>query len=171
MPPSLSEIVLSGINRDDLAGRMDAFFEQIDRTVAGYFPVCRNRGECCHFSTYGHKLYVTSIELIHFVRHALPAWRKPEREPACPYQIEGLCAARSFRPLGCRIFFCDPDTRDWQGPEYERRLIELRQIGTDFVIDYRYIEWLSAIGELTEALRAKNLGFAGIDAPAAGMID
>jgi hypothetical protein len=171
MSPSLSEIVLPNPDRDDLAARMDGFYAAVDLAVARNEPVCRQRGECCHFATYGHKLYVSSVELVFFVRHARLAWRPPGESAVCPYQIDGLCAARPFRPLGCRIFFCDPDSQDWQGPEYELRLMELRQIGVDFGVDYRYEEWLSALRDLTRAAHSKKGGFAGIDAPSADMIE
>ena len=152
MPPSLSEIVLPHIDRDDLAAKMDAFYAEADQAIAANRPVCRNRGECCRFAAFGHKLYASSVELVDFVRCARSAWHYPGGASDCPYHVGGLCVARPFRPLGCRIFFCDPETREWQGPEYERRLIELRQIGTDFGVDYRYVEWLSALRELSEAI-------------------
>jgi len=168
--PSLSEIVLPAVNRDDLAAKMRAFYADADAAIAAYRPICRNRGECCRFATFGHKLYVSSVELVYFVRHARSAWREPGESSDCPCQIDGLCAARPYRPLGCRVFFCDPEAREWQGPEYERRLLELRQIGADFGVDYRYVEWLSAMRELTDAIRSKNRGFDGIDAPSPDMI-
>ena len=29
-------------------------------------------------------------------------------EAGCPFQINGLCTARERRPLGCRVYYCDP---------------------------------------------------------------
>ncbi len=49
--------------------------------------------------------------------------------------------------MGCRIFFCDPDSQDWQNDEYERRLGELKRIGEARHLPYRYQEWLSALAE------------------------
>jgi hypothetical protein len=171
MPPTLSEIVLPHWDLDPLAARMDAFYVEVDQAIAENQPICLNRGKCCHFAAFGHRLYVSSVELAYFLRHARHDWRTPGESSDCPYQIDGVCTARPFRPLGCRIFFCDPESQDWQGPEYERRLIELRAIGVGFGIDYRYIEWLSALRELTQAVPSKNAGLGGIDAHPPDMID
>ena len=164
----LGDLVLPHVERADLRARLTAFYAAVDEAIAAHKPVCRNRGDCCRFDRYGHKLYVTTLELACFLHGRRGSWRPP-RDDACPYQIDGRCTAREHRPLGCRVFFCDPATRDWQGPEYERRLIELRQIGADFGIPYRYIEWLSALHALHAAEESCSSG--GIDAASGDMIE
>lgn len=172
MIASLSDIVLPHVNRDDLAGRMAEFYTDVDKAIAAHGPVCRNRGRCCEFDGYGHKLYVTTVELVYFVRGSRRQWRQPADGRSCPYQIDRRCIAREHRPLGCRIFFCDPDARAWQGPEYERRLGELKRIGVEFGIEYRYVDWLSALEAVAPAGAAqKHSSAAGIDAAQRSMID
>jgi len=154
---SLSDIVLAAARDDRLAECLAAFYGATDQAIAGYGPVCRNRGLCCHFAEFGHKLYVTTAELAFFLRQAGGGARRPDAAgDDCPYHVAGRCEARLFRPLGCRVFFCDPDTREWQGPEYESRLIELKGIGDRHGVDYLYVEWLSALRELSEALGSKE---------------
>lgn len=133
---------------DAFSSAMRDFYEEVDATIAGHQPVCINRGDCCKFAAFGHRLYVTDIELIYFLRgeadRLLPA---DPAAGACPYQQAGRCTAREHRPLGCRIFFCDENARDWQGPEYERLLDRLKHLGRQFDMAYRYREWLSALSE------------------------
>ncbi len=52
-----------------LLAELDAFFGQLDQRIADHQPVCRNRGVCCKFDAFGHKLYVTTLELAYFRAH------------------------------------------------------------------------------------------------------
>ncbi len=144
----------------ELDRRMREFYERVDADVNAHRPVCINRGVCCKFATFGHKLYVTGVELQYFVdRQKVAGLQAVESENACPYQVDGFCTAREHRPLGCRIFFCDPNARHWQSDEYERGLAELKQIGNELGIEYRYREWLSALREAQpiDTTEAKSL--------------
>lgn len=172
MTESLRSEVLPHISRDDLAARMTAFYAEVDEAVADHNPVCRNRGVCCRFEQYGHKLYVTNVELAFFVQDNSRQWRTPVDDGACPYHVAGRCTARSSRPLGCRVFFCDLASRGWQGPEYERRLGQLKRIGAALGIEYRYTDWLSALRALDEPPAASNPAVrAEIDAGRGDMIE
>ncbi|HKQ47964.1 MAG TPA: YkgJ family cysteine cluster protein [Phycisphaerae bacterium] len=131
-------------SNDAFTAAMREFYEAVDASIAAQQPVCINRGDCCKFAAFGHRLYVTDVELAYFVRGE-PARLVDPNAGACPYQEAGRCTAREHRPLGCRIFFCDENARDWQGPEYERHLERLKEIGRGFDIPYRYREWLSAL--------------------------
>ncbi|MBN2563314.1 MAG: hypothetical protein JXQ75_20530 [Phycisphaerae bacterium] len=147
-------MILPHVGREDLAERMAAFYAEVDEAIAAHGPDCRGCGDCCKFDRFGHRLYVTNVELVYFVRGTRSHWHKPVGANVCPYQAGGLCIARRHRPLGCRVFHCDPDAQVWQGPEYERRLAALKQITADFGIGYRYTDWLSAL----EALGTSQTG-------------
>ena len=157
MTAALAELVMPHLDRTDLAARIAAFYAAVDEAVAAHGPVCRNRGLCCGFDRFGHSLFVTTVELAYFVRCSRDL-RPAASGSTCPYHVDGVCRARDSRPLGCRVFFCDPLSRHWQGPTYERGLAELKRIGTAFGIDYRYVEWLSALGELTAEKPGKQAG-------------
>jgi Fe-S-cluster containining protein len=130
----------------DFDRRMGEYYRRVDAAIAAHRPTCVNRGACCKFAEYGHKLYVTAVELAYFLDHQRAEGVRPiESDHACPYQAGGMCTAREHRPLGCRVFFCDPAAQEWQPAEYERGLAELKQIGREFGIEYRYQEWLSAL--------------------------
>lgn len=130
---------------DAFTREMQEFYSEVDAAVAARSPICVNRGHCCKFDSFGHKLYVTDVELRYFAEGMRANWTKPSEEAACPYQSNGRCQAREHRPLGCRIFFCDPDAQAWQGPEYERFLSRLKELGDAHSVPYRYREWLSAL--------------------------
>jgi hypothetical protein len=156
---TIAQIVRAHLGNRELHGAVRVFFDEVDRAIAAQNPICRNRGTCCRFESFGHKLYVTAVELIYFAHGQRNAWWRAKEAGVCPYHDGGKCLARSHRPLGCRIFYCDPETRDWQQEEYERRLGELRRIGPRFGVDYRYVEWLSALREAEEAI---SLGWTGL---------
>lgn len=126
-------------NVRDLYGRLDA-------EIAAKRPVCTNRGDCCKFEAYGHRLYVTEVELRFFTAHQRASGLRPVVGGSCPYQQEGRCTAREHRPLGCRVFFCDPNAQEWQPEVYEKYLGELKRIGAEGGVEYRYREWLAALG-------------------------
>lgn len=140
--------LLDDQRRAAFEARMAEFYSRVDEQIARRGPVCVNRGACCKFGSYGHRLFVTEVELAYFGMGQAGAIRAPDGADACPYQVTGLCTARTHRPLGCRIFFCDPAAQHWQSDEYERGLLELKQIGEEFGIEYRYQEWLAALGHV-----------------------
>ncbi len=162
MSDRLVEMILPHVDHDSLAARMSAFYTEVDAAVAARNPTCRNRGLCCQFDRFGHRLYVTPVELAYFVRSTREQWREATDADRCPYHISGRCTARPHRPLGCRIFFCEPAAQAWQGTEYERRLTELKDIGAAFSVPYRYTDWLSALRAIGAAPPPKS-GRAGRD--------
>lgn len=155
MSGDAGSLYLLHAQRAELAAAMEEFYCEVDRTVAVYSPVCRNRGLCCRFETYGHRLYATTAEVAFFVRGMADRWRPPI-QGSCQFQVEGRCVARAFRPLGCRIFFCDPAAADWQSREYERHLLVLKGLMDKLDVDYRYMEWLSALASAAAALGEKS---------------
>lgn len=148
MPVSRQNMILKLANREDLATMMAGFYDQLDRTIADHGPTCWNRGSCCKFGEYGHKLFVTTVEMAYFVRGTRDDWRPPSAEDSCPFQVQGRCTAREHRPMGCRIFFCDPDAQEWQSDEYERQLRTLKSLSAAAGVDYRYIEWMRALRQV-----------------------
>ena len=55
---SIEEAVGRGPSRRVLA--------EADADIAARKPVCRASGRCCQFEKYGHRLYVTTAEVMHF---------------------------------------------------------------------------------------------------------
>jgi Fe-S-cluster containining protein len=110
-------------------------------------PVCKTSGRCCRFDEYGHSLFVTTMELATFV-HALkqtgPSTLGSASE-SCPFQVEKLCTVHTIRPFGCRVFFCDETSTEWQREQYARLHAELKRLHEELNVPYFYVEWRAAL--------------------------
>lgn len=123
-------------------------YRAVDAVVARHNPVCINRGLCCNFDAFDHRLFVTPVELAFYVA-MLEQVDRPENG-SCPYQRHGLCTTRPARPVGCRVFFCDPNAASWQAGLTERVLRRLKRLHGRFDIPYAYVEWLDALRQLSD---------------------
>jgi Fe-S-cluster containining protein len=130
---------------------VERLYDELDRRISARNPVCINRGDCCHFDRFGHRLYVTSAELAYLLARASGPVRPVGSNQPCPYQVENRCTVRVQRPSGCRIFFCDSAAQDWQGPETEATLRRLREIHDRYDLPYAYVEWTAALRALASA--------------------
>jgi Fe-S-cluster containining protein len=112
-------------------------------------PICVASGKCCHFDSYGHRLYVTTLELATFKvdlgQREVFKSGLPIITDSCPLQQGKLCGVHTIRPFGCRIFFCDPTATDWQQQQYELFHQELKNLHERFNVPYFYVEWRAAL--------------------------
>ncbi len=123
-------------------------YAALDARVASRNPRCINRGACCRFDSFGHKLFVTPVELAYFLANRdVPAPGEIDAG-SCPYHSQGLCTTRAGRPIGCRIFFCEVESQGWQPEESEATLREIKELHDRFSVPYIYVEWLAALCEL-----------------------
>jgi len=133
-------------------------YAALDDAVAARGPTCWISGKCCNFQGYGHRLYVTGLEIAWFLEQqrqsGAPLTHPDDAEThgACPYQINKLCTTHSTRPTGCRVFFCQHGTEDWQQQLYEHYLNELRALHERIDVPYRYMDWLAGLDEGMGAL-------------------
>src|SRR5215468_9154491 len=87
-------------------------YAEVDREVAAAGPVCVASGRCCRFAEYGHTLFLSQLEA-DVLLDAAPPFDPATVTPAfCPFQKGNLCTAREPRPLGCRVYYCDPAYQD-----------------------------------------------------------
>jgi hypothetical protein len=82
-------------------------YREADGAVRDAGPVCVASGRCCRFKEYGHTLFLSNLEAEVLLAGA-PPYDKPASPDFCPFQRDQLCSAREPRPLGCRIYYCDP---------------------------------------------------------------
>jgi len=131
-------------------------YNDLDDAVASRGPTCWISGRCCQFDTFDHLLYVTGLEVAWVMRQLDDARRDALRRAplpstdACPFQHDKLCGIRAIRPLGCRVFFCDPNAQAWQNPLYEQFLTRLRQLHDEHGVEYRYMEWRGGLKSARE---------------------
>ena len=90
-------------------GPLAILYGELDRGVAVLGPVCSLSGRCCRFEEYDHTLFLSAPEAAVLIADAPPPVRPLDAGATCPWQDErGRCTAREARPLGCRVYFCDP---------------------------------------------------------------
>lgn len=146
----LVEQILAASFREEVRAAVQGVYAQVAAEVERRRPRCELSGRCCRFEEYGHRLYVTSLELAAFV-HDL---RKEGRQVGswdgrgCPFQRGKLCTVHAFRPFGCRMFYCDPTAEEWQNEMYERFHGELKGLHEAMGVAYAYLEWREGLGLL-----------------------
>lgn len=114
---------------DDARPPLRAIYGELDQAVSELAPVCQLSGRCCRFEEYGHTLFLSAAEAAVLIADAPPPVRPFDQGETCPWQDrQGRCTARDARPLGCRVYFCDP-RYDAQAPVLtERFLTRLKEI-------------------------------------------
>jgi Fe-S-cluster containining protein len=123
--------------QSQVVAELQALYAWADAEVAAHSPRCEASGKCCRFKEYGHRLYLCQVEARHLLENA-PPYPMPANEAGCPFQVDSLCTRRETRPLGCRVYFCDPSFSGAMEAIMEegiRRLKEItdrHQLGWDY---------------------------------------
>ena len=116
---------------------VDAIYRWVDQQVGLLDSSCRACGDCCDFESFGHRLYVTTPELIHF-QHAVGPEIKEMKSGVCPYRIDGKCTVYPYRFSGCRIFSCRGNTEK-QNALCEQTVSKFKSLCDAYSISYRYV--------------------------------
>jgi Fe-S-cluster containining protein len=148
----LRKAVLAAAQRPDVAAAVEQVYFDFQTEVDRRKPVCVASGRCCRFEQYGHRLYVTTLELAAFVRSLA---RTPGHGPSegwdgsgCPFQVGLLCGVHALRPFGCRVFFCDATATAWQQEQYEQVHARIKDLHDRHDVAYFYVEWRAALAVL-----------------------
>ncbi len=112
-------------------------YREVDQAVAAAGPVCVASGRCCRFKEYGHTLFLSNLEADVLLAEA-PPYEQPVSPDFCPFQKDSLCTAREPRPLGCRIYFCDPQYQETGNRLSEEYLHRLKELALQNGIEWRY---------------------------------
>ena len=112
-------------------------YAEADAAVRAVGPRCDSSGRCCRFTEYGHTLFISQFEADILLETA-PPYAKPVTRDGCPFQIDNLCTARDARPLGCRIYFCDPAYQETGNAITEEALTRLQRIADAHDTGWRY---------------------------------
>jgi hypothetical protein len=110
---------------------------EADAAVAAAGPVCVASGRCCRFKEHGHTLFISSLEA-EVLLAAAPPYQQPVSADFCPFQKESLCTAREPRPLGCRVYFCDPKYQEKSHEITETYLRHLKALAAEHGLDWQY---------------------------------
>jgi hypothetical protein len=122
---------------EELRRLVHELYREVDAAVAAAGPVCEASGRCCRFHEYGHVLFLSNLEAAVLLAEA-PPYEKPVSPDFCPFQKDRLCTARAPRPLGCRIYHCDPAYQDTGNQITETFLKRLKQLATAYDVEWLY---------------------------------
>jgi hypothetical protein len=117
--------------------KVDAIYQWLDEQLAQMDSSCRACGDCCDFESFGHRLYVTTPELIYF-QHHLGLDIKEMSTGVCPYRMDGKCTVYPYRFSGCRIFSCKGDTEK-ENALCEQAISKFKTVCDKHRIPYDYV--------------------------------
>jgi Fe-S-cluster containining protein len=120
-----------------LRSRVLDVYAAADAAVAEAGPRCEASGRCCRFTEYGHTLFLSQLEA-EILLEAAPAYDAPVTRDGCPFQVNNLCTARDPRPIGCRVYFCDPAYQDRMSEIIEKAIEDLKAIADEFNTGWNY---------------------------------
>lgn len=122
-----------------LHAQVKAIYASLDQEIERLAPVCKLSGRCCRFTEYGHTLFLSKPELEVLLSEAPPPVRSLDEGATCPWQdSKGRCTAREARPLGCRVYFCDPRYESLAPELSERYLAELKRLAVLHAVPWNY---------------------------------
>jgi hypothetical protein len=113
-------------------------YRDVDAAVAAAGPVCVASGRCCRFKEHGHVLFLSNLEAAVLLAGAPPYDPAAVTPDFCPFQKGNLCTAREPRPLGCRIYYCDPNYQDRAGEITELALGRLKALADEHGVPWCY---------------------------------
>jgi hypothetical protein len=140
---------------DELRRKVLELYAEVDAAVAAAGPVCVASGRCCRFKEYGHTLFVSSLEADVLLASA-PPYERPVSADFCPFQKGNLCTAREPRPLGCRVYYCDPAYQETGGRISEEYLRRLKRLADENGAGWRYAPLHCFLNEPREVATDKH---------------
>jgi hypothetical protein len=121
----------------DMRSQVLALYKEVDKEVAAAGPVCVASGKCCRFKEYGHVLFLSKLEA-DVLLDAAPVYERPVSPDFCPFQKNNLCTAREPRPLGCRVYYCDPNYQETANEITEKYLRRLKDLAENHGTEWHY---------------------------------
>lgn len=168
----LAAAVAAAAAQPELVAELASLYGEVDRAVADLGQRCDACGRCCRFSEFGHRLYVSTLELAMLVggtrAGAAPLAEEPKPPPTqsadvgaspcgstldehpgeCPCQQGDLCTARDRRALGCRVFSCDPVAAAAEQDLYAHFHARIQHLHNDAGVPYYYADLADALRRL-----------------------
>ncbi len=105
-------------------------------TRAGRCDIC---GRCCDFESFGHRLFVTTPEILYLADKLGEQNIGQMTTGQCPWLQDGKCAIHRYRFADCRIFCCKGDA-EFQADLSEAAVKKFKALCDEFQIPYRYVD-------------------------------
>src|SRR5262249_6636340 len=121
----------------ELRRKVLELYQDVDRDVQAAGPVCVASGRCCRFKEWGHVLFLSNLEA-EVLLDSAPPYESPVSPDFCPFQKDKLCTAREPRPLGCRVYYCDPSYQETGNVITEKYLARLKELAAELGVEWRY---------------------------------
>ena len=136
-------------NQTQIIQAVERIYQMLHRQLERSGQNCKACGNCCDFESFGHKLYITTPELLYFKtkRTGSDIPILPMTSSVCPYRKDGKCFVYPWRFAGCRIFNCSGDA-DLQGQLSEKTIRQMKQICLREGLSYRYLDLRTALNEI-----------------------
>jgi Fe-S-cluster containining protein len=131
---------------------VDIIYRWLDEQLSQIEQSCQACGNCCDFESFGHRLYVTTPELINF-QHYLGPEIKQMTDGICPYRIDGKCTVYPYRFSGCRIFSCKGDAEK-ENEICEKAIKKFKSLCDQHDIPYRYVYLRQGLEKLNTNLKS-----------------
>ena len=126
-----------------IANEVAAIYSRLDKQIKEYAGDCSACGKCCDFASFGHKLFISSPEMV-CLSYNIDI--KPMPTDRCPYLADNKCTIHTHRFAACRIFFCKAD-EDFQSELSEQTLNKFKSLCTEFNLPYRYTDLATALNK------------------------
>jgi Fe-S-cluster containining protein len=126
----------------EIIRRVEEIYKWLDEQITAHQEAagkCKACGKCCDFETFGHRLFVTTPEMIYFRDKIGINNLKQMTTGKCSYQAGDKCTVYDFRFASCRIFCCKGDSR-FQSDLTEAVIKKFKALCDEFKIPYRYTE-------------------------------
>jgi Fe-S-cluster containining protein len=120
-----------------LRRELQSIYDDLEADVRQAGPVCQLSGRCCRFEEYGHTLFVSNLEAELLLEDGLPPG-SVVTPAGCPFQRGKVCTACERRPLGCRVFFCEPTYQERAGQLSEKYIARLKELALRLGRPWRY---------------------------------
>ncbi|HEV3121945.1 MAG TPA: hypothetical protein VGY53_08590 [Isosphaeraceae bacterium] len=131
-PPSL-------LDPAPFRAELKSLYASLDEAVARIGPVCALSGRCCRFNEWGHTLFLSAPEFAVLLADAPPPSRAVDDGATCPWQdLRGHCTARDARPLGCRVYYCDPTFEASAAALSEEFIAYLKRLAATHQLPWQY---------------------------------
>src|SRR5687767_5344794 len=95
MEYALREAVEAAATRPEVGPAVRAIYDAVAQEIDRRRPTCVVSGRCCHFEEYGHRLYVTTLELAAFRAQHTGQSTASWGGTGCPFQVGKLCGVHS----------------------------------------------------------------------------
>lgn len=107
-------------------------------------PACLKCGTCCEFGLYDHVLYASIVEIGFIAKNVdIPDFRISDN--VCPFLKNNHCSIRSFRTLGCRVFYCNMNYQRISAEIYETYLRKIKDLTLKHALRWEYQPFLQQL--------------------------